>query len=300
MDAEADRAPGWRPARPRAARRRGESGRRRSFSRGAGQPAVERAGRAAEPPCGLVEGEALEVAEHDRQPEGPRQAVDLVVEGLGLLAVDRRPVGRRGRRLEPRTQPASSSASSSSPPPPAGEPIRWPCSPFGSRLRRASCPAGRGRGSTRAFRARTRKTAWKASSACWWSPRSCRQTPRTIGPCRPPAPRRRPHRPVRRRRYEPLEELAVGEPGHRAALEERPELPDQRRRCHLCHTESLSSTSGDRDQHPRLTSIPPHARYCSAAGRLVPSSRKNRQFVGETKGYVEVFPLILDRWPWSW
>ncbi len=35
---------------------------------------------------------------------------------------------------------------------------------------------------------------------------------------------------------EPLEQLAVGEPGGTSALEERPELPGQRRRCHVGHT----------------------------------------------------------------
>ena len=36
----------------------------------------------------------------------------------------------------------------------------------------------------RALRARTRKTAWKASSASCGSPSTCRQMSRTIGPCR--------------------------------------------------------------------------------------------------------------------
>ena len=36
-------------------------------------------------------------------------------------------------------------------------------------------------------------------------------------------------------RGEPLEQLAVGEPGDRAALEERAELPGQRCRCHVRH-----------------------------------------------------------------
>ena len=35
-----------------------------------------------------------------------------------------------------------------------------------------------------AFRARTKKVAWKASSASWWCPATRRQTPQTIGPCR--------------------------------------------------------------------------------------------------------------------
>ncbi len=55
------------------------------------QPAVHRPGRAAEPLGGLGEREALEVAEHHRQPEGARQAVDLAVQRLGLLAIEHPP-----------------------------------------------------------------------------------------------------------------------------------------------------------------------------------------------------------------
>ncbi len=114
---EGDRGPGGGFAQEGRNGRRGGPGRQDSAQRGGGQgdtaacqadaellprpgqPAAERPGRASEPPGGLVEGEALEVAEHHRQSEGARQAVDLAVDGLGLLAVDRRPVGRRGRRL---------------------------------------------------------------------------------------------------------------------------------------------------------------------------------------------------------
>ena len=46
----------------------------------------------------LLEGQALKVAEHHRQPKDSRQALDRAVYRLGLLAVDRPPVGRRGRR----------------------------------------------------------------------------------------------------------------------------------------------------------------------------------------------------------
>src|SRR5437867_1132616 len=35
-----------------------------------------------------------------------------------------------------------------------------------------------------ALRTRTRKVAWKASSASWWRPRTRQQTPQTIRPCR--------------------------------------------------------------------------------------------------------------------
>jgi hypothetical protein len=43
----------------------------------------------------LVEGEALEVAEHHRQPECARQAVNLSVQRLGLLTIEHRLIGRR-------------------------------------------------------------------------------------------------------------------------------------------------------------------------------------------------------------
>ncbi len=66
---------------------------RRSFSRA-------RARRLRSVPAGhrsrsrrFVESEALEVAEHDRHAEGARQSVDLEVQGLGLLALDHRPIG---------------------------------------------------------------------------------------------------------------------------------------------------------------------------------------------------------------
>src|SRR5262249_9909740 len=45
-------------------------------------------------------------------------------------------------------------------------------------------PADRHRAAEAALRARTRKVAWKASSASWASPRTRRQTLSTIGPCR--------------------------------------------------------------------------------------------------------------------
>ena len=51
------------------------------------QPVADGQGRAAEPPGGLGEVQALDVAEEDSQPERPRQALDLVVNGLGLLEV---------------------------------------------------------------------------------------------------------------------------------------------------------------------------------------------------------------------
>ncbi len=67
----------------------------------AGQPAAERAGRASEASGGLIQGEALEVAEDDRRAEDVRQAVDGAVQGLGLLAVEQGLFGRWRCRLEP-------------------------------------------------------------------------------------------------------------------------------------------------------------------------------------------------------
>ena len=58
-----------------------------------GQPAAERAGGPSQSSRRLVEGQALEVAEHHRQAEGVRQAVDLVVQDLGLLAGQGRSAG---------------------------------------------------------------------------------------------------------------------------------------------------------------------------------------------------------------
>ncbi len=67
---------------------------------GAGQAAAERPGRASEAAGRFVERQALEVAEDDRRAEGIRQAVDLAVQSLGLVAVDQGLFGRRGSRLE--------------------------------------------------------------------------------------------------------------------------------------------------------------------------------------------------------
>ncbi len=98
MDAEADRGARTAPSAAAGSTTPRRARPIRSFSR-ASQAAAERAGRAAEAPGGLIEGETLEVAEDHRQAESLGQAVDLAVEGLGLLAVDGGPVGRRGRRL---------------------------------------------------------------------------------------------------------------------------------------------------------------------------------------------------------
>ena len=73
---------------------------RRSFSRARARRLRSVPAGHAEPAGRLVERQALEVAEHDRRAEGVRQPVDLAVQHLGLLAVEERLLGRRGRRLD--------------------------------------------------------------------------------------------------------------------------------------------------------------------------------------------------------
>ncbi len=65
-----------------------------------GQSAADRAGRPPEPVRRFVERQSLEVAEHDRQAKWPGQAVDLVMENLGLLAGQDRLFGGRAHRLD--------------------------------------------------------------------------------------------------------------------------------------------------------------------------------------------------------
>src|SRR5262249_31713053 len=63
-----------------------------------GQPAAERAGGPAKPLRRLVEGEPLEVVEHQRRAEADRQAVDLAVQRLDLPPPENRPEGGGGDR----------------------------------------------------------------------------------------------------------------------------------------------------------------------------------------------------------
>ncbi len=85
-------------------------------------------------------------------------------------------------------------------------------------------PSRSGSRMERALRASTRKTAWNASSAWCRSRRSCRQTRRTIGPYRAT----RAAKAASSRRGEPLQQLPVGQPGDRATLIERLDLPGNR------------------------------------------------------------------------
>ena len=167
------------------------------------------------------------------------------MDGLGLLAVDRRPVGRRGRRLGPGARAAAIGPSDPSwrrPPPAAagGRSAASRTAPSGSRPRRASCPAGRGRGSTGpSGPGRGRRPGRRPRHAAR-RPGAAGRRPAPSARAGPPARRRRPRRPGHAAGDVPLQELAVGQPGDRAALEERPELPDHGPRCHTRHTRSLS------------------------------------------------------------
>ncbi len=159
---------------------------RRSFSRA-------RANRLRSVPTGhrsrcrrLVEGEALEVAEHHRQAEGAWQSVDLAVQRLGLFAIEEDPVGRRGgsRLGLPRGSGLLGPATAAEPEPGASRRAT-------ARRRRASCPAAPAR----------------ATIGPWWPGRGRRpgRRPRPGGGRpgaggRRPAPSARGGRRARRRR----------------------------------------------------------------------------------------------------
>ena len=120
---------------------------RRSFSRARARRLRSVPGGHAEPPRRLVERQALEVAEHHRRAEGVRQPVDLAVQHLGLLAVERtlaRPAAMSARR-----SPWCSTCSVRTLP---GEPGPGPCAPCAGPRHRARCRAGRGRGAMRLAR----------------------------------------------------------------------------------------------------------------------------------------------------
>ncbi len=152
--------------------RRGHRGRRErdpaadegaaKFLLGAVQPAVHGPDRPAEPPGGLGQREALEVAEHHRQPRRGGQPVDLLVEGLGLLALEQGPIGGDGAG---RARLGAIHDAVLLVPADAGEPAAG----LAGRADRhavepvAQQPVGIAHAARR--RARTRKTAWKASSA---------------------------------------------------------------------------------------------------------------------------------------
>ena len=195
---------------------------------GASQAAAERPRRAAEAPCSLVEREALEVAEHHRQAEGPRQAVDLAVDGLGLLAVDRRLVGRRGHRLGQfaRARTGTTHRATLLSPPPAGDllpctprrPDRDPVQPVAQQVRVTDRPGLASQDHEHGLEGVLRML--QVAQELPADAQDHRPVPAHQGGERGLAGRLTPPG------GEPLQELPVSKPGHRAALEERLELPD--------------------------------------------------------------------------
>ena len=129
-----------------------------------GQPPRHRPERPPQALRRLPPGLALQVAEHDGQPIVLRQAAQLLVQ-------ERQPVVLKCFALHVRSRhrlllgPAARAGRSGGP-------------------RREASRPGRRAVSAAALRTRTRKVAWKASSASAAFPRTRRHTPSTIGPCR--------------------------------------------------------------------------------------------------------------------
>ena len=219
---ECDSAAGTTAARTASAvpARRGPPGRGGSAGRAAA-PAPATAGRGPYPGGNRVAAaprrcQALEVAEHDRvrgtgpaggqSPRGARPA-------LGRARIGGGP--RRRDMAAPRAfvRPA------------AGPPRPWHAWPIaeGDAMEPAA-PPSRALRTEPALRARTRNVAWKASSAsCASSPRTCRQTRSTIGPCRSTsAVKPASVGPARAAAgHEPVQQLAVREVPDRPELVER-------------------------------------------------------------------------------
>ena len=205
-----------------------------------GQSAAERAGRPSEPSRRLVEGEALEVAEHDRQAEGVRQAVDLAVQGLGLLAVQDRLLGRLDRRLDREL-----------------EPDRTPMAPLSSFCAAASEPAAglAGRAERHAVEpvAQQVGVADRPGLAGQHEEDGLEGVLGMVAVAQELPADAQHHRPVPR--HQRGEGGLAGRiaaavnrsrswrsvrAGDRAALEERPDLPDNRPRCHMRHGGQLA------------------------------------------------------------
>ena len=133
---------------------------------------------------GLLDGQALEVAEDNRQAEGNRQPPDLVVQApaLGLaLQGHEWTIGSTGG--------TSQHTSGCVIEPPSSRWRRLTSRILAFRAVRSvtpysQFPSSSGSRIDRALRARMRKTAWNTSSAWCRSPTSWWQMPRTMGPCR--------------------------------------------------------------------------------------------------------------------
>ncbi len=206
---------------------------------------MHRPGRAAEALGGLGEREALEVAEHHRQPGRRGQAVDLGVEGLGPLAIEQGAVGWDGRvRLGTLHGPALLAPAGPRQPVPgiAGRAGRDAIKPVAQPVGvadRARPPRQDEEGGLEGVLGIMAIAQELAADAQHHRPVSGHQRRESgLGPQGPAAA------------DEPLDELAVREPGDRAAGEERLDLPDHRRRQRWHHGRQSPR------RRPRITSIP--------------------------------------------
>ena len=186
-----------------------------------------------------MDGEALEVAQHDRKAEGRGEPLDLDVQRLGLLAGHDRLVGRRGRRLDGMARSGVRHGAGLLDLATAGEPEP-------GTTRRAKGDA-------------IEPVAQQVGVAD--RPRLPRQHEEgglegvlgevAVGEDLPADAQH--HRAMTRDqggegglgvivspRDKLLQELPVGEPGRRAAREERPELPGHRPCCQIRHGRRLS------------------------------------------------------------
>ncbi len=202
----------------------------------------------------LVEREALEVAEDHRQAERTRQPPDLVVQRLGLLTRQDRSFGRAGRTRAgiPQRVDILDLAAAATPDP--GLPRRaqgHPVEPVAQQVGVAD----------RAGLARQDEEDGLEGVLGVVS--VAQELPANAQHHRAMAGYERGEGGLAdgiAAGDESIEELAVGQPGDRAAIEQRAELPDHRRRHHLRHARGslegkIEAHDGDRSNRWRF--IPP-------------------------------------------
>ena len=186
------------------------------------QPALNGSKRATQL-CGrLFLGQAVEVAEDQRIAEGLRKRTELVVEGRPIFVIlDSFQVGvddmARGSHFSPSELVCERRAAAARAL--AGDPkSATPCSQHATDSRR---PIDRAR------RASTRNVAWAASSASSSPARICRQTRKTIAPCRSTSAAKAASAIFAAALEETLEQLPVGQAAGGARAEERFDLLDE-------------------------------------------------------------------------
>ena len=191
-----------------------------------GEPAADSADGASEPPGRLVDGQPLQIAENERQAKRPGEAGDFAVQKLGLLAGHCDGVGGRDRPLEHRFRGRSNRGAAVFVPALAVQPglglagrSEHPIEPASQQVGFSEC---------RRLAGQDEEDGLKGVLG-------------VVPVAQDLATDAQDHRPVHRDQGreshllrgvtpggEPVEELAVGQSGDRAALEERVELPDDR------------------------------------------------------------------------